>query len=228
MEREKICSQIKGRVKILKRYFWKILKDRKKSREEAEGKRDSVSGGLTWENPFLDSGRDVIEEVLRYKNLDYRSFRPILIDTDFPDQHFGEEDDVDQVLSQIERGLNFLEICTDRPEYFESWKNYMEEEYGLIVRLVPKNWQEALHGNMVLDFERNSPMYMEHFPAEMIYLTFQKRRWEILYPDEKNSVPKERKAAETAENKGKPEQDYLDINVPIGYNMLAVKVKKNE
>ena len=215
-------------MKIVKRYIWKILK----SREAAEEKSDSVSAGLSWENPFLDAGRQVIEEILRYKKLDYRSFRPILIDTDCPDQHFGEEDDVDQLLFQMEKGLNFLEICTDRPEHFENWKAYMEEEYGLIVRLVPKNWQEPLYGNMVLDFERGSPMYMEHFPAEIIYLPFQKRRWEILQMKEKKAVPGDYpeggNAAETAENKEKPEQDCLDINVPIGYNMLAVKVKKNE
>ena len=47
----------------------------------------------------------------------YREFRPMILDTDSPEQVFGEEDDVDQILEQLYPGLNFLEICTDRPQY---------------------------------------------------------------------------------------------------------------
>ena len=67
---------------------------------------------------------------------------------------------------------------------------------------------------------------------EMIYLPFQKRRWEVLPAEEVSAEDAKEysageKACETAESKEKPGQDYLDINVPIGYNMLAVRVKKN-
>ena len=41
----------------------------------------------------------------------------MILDTDSPEQVFGEEDDVDQILEQLYPGLNFLEICTDRPQY---------------------------------------------------------------------------------------------------------------
>lgn len=181
-----------------------------------------------WENPFLFCSRQIIEEILRQKHLDYRSFRPTVIDTDVPNQNFAEEDDVDQVIAQMEEGLNFLEICTDRPEYFEARKEHMEEEYGLIVRLLPKSGDERLYGNMVLDFERNTPLRTEEFGRDRIYLPFQKRRWESLREEEtdhgKNVSKTEGKAAEIKE---KPGQDDLDINVPIGYNMLAVRVKKN-
>ena len=42
-----------------------------------------------WENPFLAYSRQVMEAVLRRKGMDYRAFRPIVIDTDMPGQHFG-------------------------------------------------------------------------------------------------------------------------------------------
>ena len=63
------------------------------------------------------------EEVLESKAAEkhdlleaYREFRPMILDTDSPEQVFGEEDDVDQILEQLYPGLNFLEICTDRPQ----------------------------------------------------------------------------------------------------------------
>ena len=80
-----------------------------------------------WENPFLAYSRQVMEAVLRRKGMDYRAFRPIVIDTDMPGQHFGEEDDVDQALAQMEQGLNFLESCTDSPQSFTDWKLPLEE-----------------------------------------------------------------------------------------------------
>ncbi|MCD8218588.1 MAG: hypothetical protein LUD01_11265, partial [Clostridiales bacterium] len=137
-----------------------------------------------WTNPYLQYSRGVIEEVLKQKGMDYRSFRPILIDTDQPDQVFGEADDVDQVLPQLESGLNFLEICTDRPDYFADWKNYMEREYGLLVRVLPKSGDITLYGNMILNFERSGSgagSFAEKLffgmNDEIIYLPFQKREW---------------------------------------------------
>lgn len=157
-----------------------------------------------WENPYLEESRLLIEQILTQKNLDYRRFRPIILDTDRPNQNFGEPDDVDLVLEQLEEGLNFLEICTDRPEHFLSLQERAARESGLLVRLLPGHAFEQTCGNMVLDFERCQPMWMERFAREVIYLPFYKRRW----------VP------ETAENGGKSRQDALDIGVPIGYNMM--------
>lgn len=197
-----------------------------------------------YSNPYISCSRQVIEQILRQKGLDYRRFRPIVIDTDTPNRIFGEEDDVDQVLSQIGEGLNFLEICTDRPEHFSEWKEYMEEEYGLIVRVVPKQGEDRLYGNMVLDFERHQPMWMDRFPKETLYLPFQKIPWHPVPAEEKSAesmakegdrnIPdhKTEKSAgnmpeKTAENKESLQEEYLDIKVPIGYNMLIVKVKKD-
>ena len=61
----------------------------------------------------------------------------MILDTDSPEQVFGEEDDVDQILEQLYPGLNFLEICTDRPQYFAAFADRMEHECGLIVRILP-------------------------------------------------------------------------------------------
>lgn len=221
-----------GKIEDLIRRIRLRRRRKEKGNESGCGK----AAEAPWENPFLAYGRQVMEAVLHRKGMDYRAFRPIVIDTDMPGQHFGEEDDVDQALAQMEQGLNFLEICTDRPQYFTDWKLRMEEEYGLIVRIVPKSGEEPLYGNMVLDFERNQPLHRELFSGGRIYLPFQKRRWEILQQEgihapEAGGSPDPAEAENTpeaAENKEKPKEDYLDINVPIGYNRLAVRVKKND
>ena len=104
------------------------------------------------------------------------------------------------------------------------------------MRIVPKSGEEPLYGNMVLDFERNQPLHRGLFSGDRIYLPFQKRRWEILKQEEIHAPeaggspdPAEAEnTPEAAENKEKPKEDYLDINVPIGYNRLAVRVKKND
>ncbi|MCD8366232.1 MAG: hypothetical protein LUC83_10610 [Clostridiales bacterium] len=178
--------------------------------------------GIPWTNPYLRYSRSVIEEILKQKGMDYRAFRPILIDTDQPDQVFGEEDDVDQVLPQLERGLNFLEICTDRPDYFADWKDEMERDYGLLVRVVPKSHDVPLYGNTILDFERSATGHggfaeelFFRMTDEVIYLPFQKREW------------KAGAAGQLPENAFEMDVDCLDINVPIGYNMLAVRVKRS-
>ncbi|MCD7981556.1 MAG: hypothetical protein LUF32_04445 [Clostridiales bacterium] len=179
-----------------------------------------------WENPYIPYSRAVIEQILTQRNLDYRAFRPTVIDTDSPDQIFGEEDDVDQVLAQLEQGLNFLEICTGRPDHFSDWKNHMEEEYGLIVRIVGKSWEYPLYGNMVLDFERHQPMRLSCFAENVIYLPFQKVKWIAGAggnPAENKSVAG---AEMERESDDKSEADFLDINVPIGYNRIIVKVEE--
>lgn len=198
-----------------------------------------------WTNPYLQYSRQVIEQILAMRNLDYRTFRPILIDTDSPNQVFGEEDDVDQVLSQMEEGLNFLEICTDRPDYFTSWKEYMETEYGLIIRILPKRSGEMLYGNMVLDFERTTPVRMNDFPDEKIYLPFQKIKWEAAdEPAITICSTQDKGLNDHGENEncrgGSEDMNFLreinenssgtclDIKVPIGYNRLIVRVYQME
>ena len=89
-------------------------------------------------NPVAE--RDVIREEkeelggrLTRKQL-YRDFKPLIIDTDTPDQVFGADDDVDQNFATVESGVEFLEICTNRPEYFVSFTVWLEMEYGLMTR----------------------------------------------------------------------------------------------
>ncbi|MCC8150811.1 MAG: hypothetical protein LIO96_05005 [Lachnospiraceae bacterium] len=163
---------------------------------------------------------------MKQKGMEYRSFRPILIDTDQPEQVFGEADDVDQVLPQLERGLNFLEICTNRPDYFADWKDYMEREYGLLVRVLPKSRDITLYGNMILDFERSDSgagSFTEKLcfgmPGEVIYLPFQKREWRA---EAAGQLPET-----LPENASEMGGEFLDIKVPIGYNMLAVRAKRS-
>ena len=165
---------------------------------------DKTAQEEEWTNPYLAESRNFIEQILHQKGLDYRRFCPVVLDTDCPEQNFGEEDDVDQVLEQLAEGLNFLEICTERPEYFEGLKRRMAKEYGLMVRILPKDGEEKKNGNMVLDFERYGDMHIRAFPREVLYLPFYKRRWI------------EKKQEMTAE-------ENLDIKVPIGYNMLTVR-----
>lgn len=205
--RETIFQKLLGQIKKLLRL------ENLESGEEQQKKQEEYS------NPYIAYSRQVIEQILQQKGMDYRGFRPVVIDTDTPDQVFGEEDDVDQVLSQMEDGLNFLEISTDRPEHFTDWKEYMEKEYGLIVRIVLKQGEDRLYGNMVLDFERHQPMWLERFPRETLYLPFQKIPWQLDICE--NMTEK------AAQDKESSQEEYLDIKVPIGYNMLIVKVKKD-
>lgn len=191
-------------MRIGRRLFGLFKKREKESGNRCQGEEQA------WVNPYLSQSREIIEQILQQKMLDYRRFRPVILDTDCPGQNFGEEDDVDDVLEQLISGLNFLEICTDRPEHFEGVRNRLEKEYGLPVRILPKQNDGTLYGNMILDFERRQPLWIGKFAPEVLYLPFYKRRW-----NEKK-----------AENDAGEGEDNLDIEVPIGYNMLIVKWKR--
>lgn len=124
------------------------------------------------------------EEVLESKAAErhdlmeaYREFRPMILDTDSPEQVFGEEDDVDQILEQLYPGLNFLEICTDRPQYFAG----ICGQDGARMRAdrpVYCRWLRASEsGGMVLDLQRYGELHVREFRRDVIYLPFYKRRW---------------------------------------------------
>ncbi len=201
---------------IIRNLFGRIRRAKKSGQE-------SVQESEEWLNPYISGSRSVIEQILLQKGLDYRRFRPIILDTDCPDQRFGETDDVDQVLDQLVEGLNFLEISTDRPEHFWDRKNRMEKEYGLMVRILSRSGDERKYGNMVLDFERHQPMWVGRFDQNVLYLPFYKRRWIPAGPEGETS----HMAGEQKESDLFPDEENLDIKVPIGYNMLIVKVDKN-
>ena len=135
----------------------------------------------------------------------------MIIDTDTPDQVFGEDDDVDQILRQLSPGLNFLEICTNRPEDFVSFTVWLEMEYGLMTRIFPLDAMRESHANVVLDLERQGIMYTDRLMPKVLYVPFYKRRWKI---------------HETAVQTEEEKMQNLDIEVPIGYNVLIVKVDK--
>ena len=148
-----------------------------------------------------------MKQIFVQKEISYRDFRPILIDTDCPGQEFGEPDDVDVILEQLRDGLNFLEICTERSEHFSEFCESVWKETGLLVRILPRDSQERKFGNVVLDLERSGQMRIDEFEHDILYLPFYKRVWK----------------AENGANTTETDIGNLDIEVPIGYNMLIVK-----
>lgn len=178
-----------------------------------------------------ESGTEAAERALLQSV--YREFRPMILDTDYPDQVFGEEDDVDQILDQLYPGLNFLEICTDRPEHFAAFSDWLECEYGLIVRMLPLAGMHQSRAGMVLDLQRHGDLHIRKFSRDVIYLPFYKRRWrevrETEYTEDADgddmAVPQSKNAV-FSQNTGETGAQNLDIEVPIGYNVVIVKVGK--
>lgn len=180
------------------------------------------------------------EEVLESKAAErhdlmeaYREFRPMILDTDSPEQVFGEEDDVDQILEQLYPGLNFLEICTDRPQYFAAFADRMEHECGLIVRILPLAEMHQSRAGMVLDLQRYGELHVREFRRDVIYLPFYKRRWREYREVESQEAcvcnkrcALRQKNSSLPENTGEIPKRNLDIEVPIGYNVVIVRVGK--
>ena len=216
-------SKIKDFFRKIWTYLCRIWKRRRNEQEEPNDPEPE-----TIDNPWIFATRSIMEQILWQKRdvireekeelggrltrkQLYRDFKPLIIDTDTPDQVFGEDDDVDQILRQLSPGLNFLEICTNRPEYFVSFTVWLEMEYGLMTRIFPPDAMRQSHANVVLDLERSGSMYINSFMPSVLYLPFYKRRWKI---------------HETAAQTGEQKPQNLDIEVPIGYNVLIVKVDK--
>lgn len=219
-----------GKVRKIKNFFRKmwtylcrILKKRHNVQEQPNDPEPE-----TTENPWIFATRSIIEQILWQKQdvireekeelggrltrkQLYRDFKPLIIDTDTPDQVFGEDDDVDQILRQLSPGLNFLEICTNRPKDFVSFTVWLEMEYGLMTRIFPLDAMRESHANVVLDLERQGIMYTDRLMPKVLYVPFYKRRWKI---------------HETAVQTEEEKMQNLDIEVPIGYNVLIVKVDK--
>lgn len=216
-------SKIKNFFRKMWTYLCHIWKKRRNVQEEPNAPEPE-----TIENPWIFATRSIIEQILWQKRdvireekeelggrltrkQLYRDFKPLIIDTDTPDQVFGADDDVDQILRQLSPGLNFLEICTNRPEYFVSFTVWLEMEYGLMTRIFPLDVMRESHANVVLDLERQGIMYTDRLMPKVLYVPFYKRRWKI---------------HETAVQTEEEKMQNLDIEVPIGYNILIVKVDK--
>ncbi len=212
-------SKIKNFFREIRTYLCHIWKKQRNVQEEPNAPEPE-----TIENPWIFATRSIIEQILWQKRdvireekeelggrltrkQLYRDFKPLIIDTDTPDQVFGEDDDVDQILRQLSPGLNFLEICTNRPEYFVSFTVWLEMEYGLMTRIFPPDAMRQSHANVVLDMERRGVMYTDRLMPNVLYVPFYKHRWKLHETEEQ-------------------EMQNLDIEVPIGYNVLIVKVDK--
>lgn len=212
-------SKIKNFFREIRTYLCHIWKKRRNVQEELNAQEPE-----TIENPWIFATRSIIEQILWQKRdvireekeelggrltrkQLYRDFKPLIIDTDTPDQVFGEDDDVDQILRQLSPGLNFLEICTNRPEYFVSFTVWLEMEYGLMTRIFPPDAMRQSYANVVLDMERRGVMYTDRLMPNVLYVPFYKHRWKLHETEEQG-------------------MQNLDIEVPIGYNVLIVKVDK--
>lgn len=161
-----------------------------------------------WENPFIDQSRDILMQILQQRGMTWKNLQAVVIDTDCPEQSYMEKDDVDRILAVMEPGLNSLAIMTDRPEYFHPYVRRLYEEEGLSVMICPKRTQADLIGNVILDLERSGPFVPYRFPRHMIYIPFYKKKWEF------------RQSENSGEDGGN-----LDIDVPIGYNIVTVKIE---
>ncbi len=149
------------------------------------------------ENPYLPYIREILEQVLPKRGLDYGRMRLLIIDTDVDTGAIFWEDAVRSALEDLSPDLNYLTILTNRAAYFQEYVETMYEEHGLLVCLEEKCNPPGSSVNTVLDFERQGTIWKLDLPEPSIYLPIYKKEWE------------------TAEN--------LDIFVPIGYNTVTVK-----
>lgn len=149
------------------------------------------------ENIFLPHIRNILEQVLEQRNLNYGKMKLILIDSDTEPESFLEEDKVEACLKELSKDLNYLQILTERPAYFQRYVETMYEETGLLVCVREKRYAEKYEGNTVLDFEQKGHMCDLKLQEPGIYIPIYKKKWEI------------------GEN--------LDILVPIGYNTVIAK-----
>lgn len=166
---------------------------RRKRQKEIEERTDDANK----ENIFLPYIREILEQVLKQKGLNYGEMKLVLIDGDTEPDSFLEEDEVELCLKQLSPDLNFLTILTDRPAYFREYVETMYEETGLPVRICDKIYSEKPEGNLWLDFEQQGCLKDLQYLEPAIYIPVHKKSWEIA--------------------------DNLDIFVPIGYNTVIVK-----
>ena len=220
--------------RTLQKWYKKIQNIRLRYSRKSEGPlTESEPTEESVDNLWIDDTREIIEQILKQKGQTYQTFRPLIIDTDTPDQVFGEEDDVDRILRQIYPGLNFLELCTDRPEHFFQMTEWLAAEYGLLVRVLPLEEMRESRAGMVLDLQRQGELHIQKFARDVIYVPFYKRRWRecpgTRDSEFQNGQMKQKMTAiseKRRENTDLIQGQNLDIEVPIGYNVVIVKVDK--
>jgi len=152
---------------------------------------------MTYQNPCITKMRSIVEHVIADREVSFQKLELVVLDAECGQ---GEQDDYDiqDTLSQLAFGLNYLLLVTDRPDFYEDFMFQMYEENGLVVQQVCKSVCKNVRGNFILDFERAGKVPKESMIRPgVIYMPVYKKPWEI------------------GEN--------LDIKVPVGYNTLVIE-----
>lgn len=160
-------------------------------------KKADVFSPLTYQNPCISNMRSIVEHVIADREVTFQKLELVILDAG-SEQDVQDDFDIQDTLSQLAFGLNYLLLVTDRPDFYENFVFDMYEENGLIVQQVEKSVCKNVRGNFVLDFERAGEVPKESMLRPgVIYVPIYKKPWEI------------------GEN--------LDIKVPVGYNTLVIE-----
>lgn len=186
--------------------WWKKLKSllhRNKGNPQSEN-RNSRQDDLIKKEIYLPcnaSFRKIIEAVLEQKGISYRDMRLFVIDAEAGEYLRQEEEQY--MLRQLYPGLNAYTLCTGQMEHHQGEMDYLYEEMGLIVEVLEKK-EKAMQkgtgpeeGRLILDFEAEGRIREEFLSEKSIYISIYKRNWY--------------------------QRANLDIEVPIGYNIMIVK-----
>lgn len=194
--------------------WWKKLKSllrRNNKERNADAKnnlqsenRNSRQNDLIKKEIYLPcnaSFRKIIEAVLEQKGISYRNMRLFVIDAEAGEYLRQEEEQY--MLRQLYPGLNAYTLCTGQMEHHQGEMDYLYEEMGLIVEVLEKK-EKAMQkrtgpeeGRLILDFEAEGRIREEFLSEKSIYISIYKRNWY--------------------------QRANLDIEVPIGYNIMIVK-----
>lgn len=192
--------------------WWKKLKSllrRNKKERNADAKNNRQSENSRQDDlikkeiyfPCNASFRKIIEAVLEQKGIFYRDMRLFVIDAE--DGAYLRQEEEQYMLRQLYPGLNAYTLCTGQPECHRKEMDYLYEEMGLIVEVIGKE-ENAVQkgtgpeeGRLILDFEAEGRIREEFLSEKSIYISVYKRNWY--------------------------QRANLDIEVPIGYNIMIVK-----
>ncbi len=181
---------------------------------------------MAYDNDFLREFAPVFTGILKTLGISIGQAELEILDEELEEYGNFELTELLDVLEQIVAELNFLTIYTERPAYFEDFKETLYEENGLLVNVMDKRQMMANiryranhHGGsghakrrILLDFERRSACYKELICARYYYIPIYKKCW------------RRKKCGKD----GRTGTENLDILVPIGYNTVAVGNVYNE
>lgn len=192
--------------------WWKKLKSllrRNKKERNADAKNNRQSENSRQDDlikkeiylPCNASFRKIIEAVLEQKGISYRDMRLFVIDAE--EGEYLRQEEEQYMLRQLYPGLNAYTLCTGQMEHHQGEMDYLYEEMGLIVEVLEKK-EKAMQkgtgpeeGRLILDFEADGRIREEFLSEKSIYISIYKRNWY--------------------------QRANLDIEVPIGYNIMIVK-----